>query len=87
MGMVGNRAGTGICQSRAKAAFGALMGLGKMPHYNVNLLKSRRFRVSETLRRMRIAPFPQRGGCIAQIMASTSGGGEQQPPLIFVVRL
>lgn len=40
-GMSGIRAGSKGPRPRLKAARGALMNLGKMPHYNVNLLKSR----------------------------------------------
>jgi len=39
--MSGIRAGSKGPRPRVKAALGALMNLGKMPHYNVNLLKSR----------------------------------------------
>tara|TARA_R110000787_G_scaffold215317_1_gene324487 strand:- start:253 stop:456 length:204 start_codon:yes stop_codon:yes gene_type:complete len=59
--MAGNRAGADMRQSHAKAAVRALMGLGKMPHYNVNLLKSRRFPNFGNLVTDADCAFPTRG--------------------------
>jgi len=47
--MAGDYAGTNIRQSCVKAAMRTLMGLGKMPHCNVNLSKSLQVSRGETL--------------------------------------